>query len=260
MTHYMLENKAHRYKRFFYNEIKSDIVDLVKRAIAGEYSYKVFKPKWISREDFFANSDDPYIRVCWSFGNNQRTYLFGKDFEHYKKSMHNAVVFDDFDAMAAKVLGFKKWPSNVNTVKKRRIYLMQKVAFDHKGMKRVNPLQLQQLLQLEQLQQPERLQQLEQLPKLNFSSLDYRKVEILPNSVIYCDPPYAGTGDYGNNFNSKDFLDWAANINAPVYISEYEIKDPRFKLIYSVDKRSMLSQDKYVGNKAERLYWNGVSI
>jgi len=263
MTHYMLENKDHRYNRFFYNEIKSDIVDLVKRAIAGEYSYKVFKPKWISRDDFFANLDDHYIKVIWSFGNNQRSYLFGRDIEHYKKSMHNAVVFDEFDDFAIKVLGFKKWPSNVNTFKKRRFYFRQKVVFDNKGMKRGDLQrleQLEQLQQLERLQQLQQLQQLEQLPKLNFSSLDYRKVEILPNSVIYCDPPYAGTADYGNQFNSVEFLNWAANIKSPVYISEYQIKDPRFELVYSVDKRSLLSSDKTVGDKAERLYWNGVSL
>lgn len=55
----------------------------------------------------------------------------------------------------------------------------------------------------------------------------------------------------------KEFYDWAASRAFPVYISQYSLSDDRFKLIYSVDKRSMLAADKMVGNKEENLYWNG---
>ena len=87
--------------------------------------------------------------------------------------------------------------------------------------------------------------------------MDYREVKIEPDSVVYCDIPYEGTADYGE-FSHKEFFDWAASQSVPVFISEYEIKDPRFKLIYTIDKRSMLSpnKDKCVIKK-ERLYWNG---
>lgn len=45
--------------------------------------------EWISREDFFARKEDePYIRLLWSFGNDGRTYLYGKDIEPYKKAVH----------------------------------------------------------------------------------------------------------------------------------------------------------------------------
>jgi hypothetical protein len=264
MSHYMVENKAKRYKHFHYNEIKADIVNLVKRAIAGEFNYDVFKPEWISREAFFARKDtDAYVRCIWSFGNNQKTYLFGPDIEPYKRSMHQAIVFDDFDAQAKDVLGFSKWPLMIKTITERRLYLRQRVAFKSKGLKRGDLERLQQLEQLErwqQLQQLERLQQLEQLERLNFYSGDYRQVPILPNSVVYCDIPYKGTADYIGAFNYKEFYDWAMTRDFPVYVSEYNIDDPRFKLVYSVDKRSMLSQDKSVVNKSEKLYWNGVSL
>ena len=261
MSHCMLLNKRHRFQNFHYNEIKADIVDLVKRAIAGEFNYDRFKPKWISREDFFDNLDDPYIRVCWSFGNNQKTYLFG-DIEPYKKSMHMAVIFDQFDETASKVLGFSSWPSEVKTVKQRRFYLGQKVAFDSKGMSRGKLEQLQQLQQLERLQQLEQLQRLEQferLERLHFTALDYRDVEILPSSVVYCDIPYQGTGCYGNNFNHKDFFDWAASRPFPVYISEYNIDDHRFKLVYTVDKRSEFSVKKSNTIMSEKVYWNKIT-
>jgi hypothetical protein len=264
MTHYMLVNKSKRYKNFHYNEINADIVELVKKAIAGDFNYDRFKPEWISREDFFKRKDtDAYVRCIWSFGNNQKCYLFGKEIEEYKKSMHMAVVFDQFDDLAKQVLGFNKWPSIAKTIKQRRIYLRQKVKFNSKGMKRGDLQQLEQLQrlqQLQQLQQLERLQQLQQLQQLSFSAKDYREVDIKKNSVVYCDIPYKGTADYLNQFNHKDFYDWAMSRNFPVYVSEYSLDDNRFKLVYSVDKRSLLSSDKSVGNKSEKLFWNGVTL
>jgi len=263
MTHCMMNHFHKKYSYFHYNEIKSDVVDLVKRAINGEFNYSVFKPKWVSREDFFAKKDsDAYIRCIWSFGNNQRTYLFG-DIEAYKRSSHQAVVFDEFDEAAIKVLGFDRWPNVVKTIKQRRIYWRQKVAFNSKGMKRGDLQQLQQLEQLQQLQQLERLQQLEQLQqlqqleRLSFYAKSYDEINILPNSVVYCDIPYEGTAGYGK-FDRKKFLDWAASRDFPVYISEYNISDNRFKNVYSIDKRSLL-KGGLKGNriKSEKLYWNG---
>jgi site-specific DNA-adenine methylase len=251
MTHCMMNRFHKKYSYFHYNEIKSDVVDLVKRAINGEFNYSVFKPKWVSRDDFFAKKDsDAYIRCIWSFGNNQKNYLFG-DIEPFKRAAHQAVVFGEFDDAAIKILGFDRWPNVVKTIKQRRIYWRQKVAFNSNGMKRGDLQQLERLEQLERLQQSERLQQ------LSFYAKSYDEINILPNSVVYCDIPYEGTRDYGK-FDRKKFLDWAASRKFPVYVSEYNIIDDRFKQVYSIDKRSMLAGGlKGDRNKSEKLYWNG---
>ena len=276
MTHYMLENKAKRYKHFHYNEINAHIVGLVKRAIAGEFNYDRYKPEWISREDFFKRKDtDAYVRCIWSFGNGQKSYLFGEDIEPYKKSMHMAVVFDEFDDLAVKTLGFKGWPKSENTITKKRLYLRRKIEHYrvtkipehlHKYLsesqrEKLNQIDnLRKLQQLERLERLERLEQLEQLERLSFSAKDYRDVEIRPNSVVYCDIPYKGTADYLNSFDHKAFYEWVMTRDFPVYVSEYSLDDSRFKLVYSVDKRSLLSADKSVGNKSEKLFWNGVHV
>ena len=276
VSHYMLKNKGQRYKHFHYNEIKSDVAELVKRAIAGEFNYDVYKPEWISREDFFKRKEtDGYVRCLWSFGNNQETYLFSEDIEPYKKSMHQAVVFGEFDALASEVLGFSAWPARYSTVTKRRLRLRSKVeeyrkseipAVLHKYLK---PEQLQRLEQLEQLrrlqqlQQLERLQQLEwlqQLERLSFYSDDYRKINILPNSVVYCDIPYSGTAGYISEFNHADFFDWAASRSFPVFFSEYAVDDQRFKCVYAIDRAVKLSgrgASSAKSSKSENLYWNG---
>ena len=45
--------------------------------------------EWISREEFFRRKDtDPYVRIVWSFGNNQRDYLYSRELEPYKKAVH----------------------------------------------------------------------------------------------------------------------------------------------------------------------------
>jgi len=266
VTHYMIQNKSHWYKNFFYNEINASTVDLIKKAIAGDFSYSKFKPEWISREDFFARLDEAYVRICWSFGNNQKDYLFGKEIEQYKKSLHQAVIFDEFDDIAKSVLGFQAWPENIKDVKSRRCYIRQKVAFDNKKIKRGDLQRLEQLERLEQLQQLEqleRLQQLEQLERLQqleLTSLDYRQVEIKPNSVVYCDIPYSGTKKYTHEFNHNEFFDWAASREFPVYISEYNISDPRFEVVYSVSKSVKLSSKGRTKENAdlsrEKLYWN----
>lgn len=248
VTHYMLTNKAHKYKNFHYNEIVPSTVELVKKAINGDFNYDKFKPEWISREDFFKRIDDPYVRICWSFGNNQKAYLFGTDIEAYKKSMHMAVVFEQFDETAKKVLGLSAWPKQVDTIKARRMYLAQKIRFDLK----------KDCKQLEQLERLERLQQLEQLQRLELTALDYRDVVIKPNSVVYCDIPYKGTAEYLKEFSHKEFFDWAATREFPVYISEYNISDTRFKLVYSVKKSVKLSQTNQhkMKDDNEKLYWN----
>jgi len=287
VTHYMALHKKHRYEQFYFNEIKADIVELIKRAINGEYNYDVFKPRWISREDFFANLDDPYVRCCWSFGNNQKGYLFGSEIEQYKKTMHMAVVFDEFDDLAIKVFGFDKWPKKVRTIKHKRFYLRQKIEFFRKtkipqfllqylserqlgNYQKLQQLErLQQLQQLQQLQPLERLEQLQQLQQLErsvglntikFTSFDYRQVDILPDSIVYCDIPYQGTSDYGS-FDHDQFFDWAATRKFPLYISEYDIKDSRFECVYEIDKRAMFkNSNKIVKSKSEKVYWNKVSL
>jgi hypothetical protein len=274
VTHYML--LRNRYKSYHYNEIKEGIVALVKDSISGKYNHNCFKPAWISREDFYRLKDtDPYVAVIWSFGNTMQYYMFSKQIEPYKKAMHMAVVFDEFDDLSSEVLGFAKWPSICKTVKQKRLYLRQKIEYYRvtkipKVLHQfLNEKQLQQLQQVQQLQQLEQLQKLEGLNcnKLNFSSKDYREIDILPNSIVYCDIPYYGTDcmtrkkSYGDTFNHTDFFDWAASRKFPVFISEYNISDKRFKLVYEIQKYNNMADAQFLLNayNQERLYWNGVT-
>ena len=77
----------------FYNEFNSGIANLMKYLQKGGK----IPLEWVSREEFnkFKEGDDwysGYIKTCWSFGNNQRCYLFGKEIEDYKYNYWQIVI------------------------------------------------------------------------------------------------------------------------------------------------------------------------
>ena len=286
VTHAMLVRRPKDFKRFHFNEIRPGISDLIRRAIRGDYDYDKFLPKWISREEFLEKIDtDPMVKILWSFGNNGRCYLFSKEIEPYKRSMHNAVVFNEFDDLAKQVLGMDRFRDGYS-INSRRIFLRSKIEryrvtkipeflFPYlnesqreqlaslqtiENMNQQKELQqlqqLQRLEQLERLEQLQQLQQLQQLERLELSSFSYEKVQIKENSVVYCDPPYSGTTEYDGGFNHKEFFEWAHALKEPVFISEYNIPDRRFVCIWQTGKRSMLSSYKTMKVKTERLYVN----
>lgn len=48
--------------------------------------------EWISRDEFYARKDsDPYVRLLWSFGNNQRDYIYSREIEPYKRAVHEMI-------------------------------------------------------------------------------------------------------------------------------------------------------------------------
>jgi site-specific DNA-adenine methylase len=281
ITHAMLLKRKSDFKQFHFNEIRPGVCDLIKESIAGKYNYNVFKPPFVSRDEFFDKLDsDPAIKILWSFGNNGSAYLFSKEIEPYKKSMHNAIVFNEFDELAEKTLGVKKFNDGY-TVKQKRLFLRNKIEFYRKtkvpeflwpylneknlevvkaNKKADNFKRLEQLQRLERLQQLQRLERLQQLERLEFYNLSYEQVPIKENSVIYCDPPYAGTAEYDGGFDHKKFLDWCHEQKNPVFISEYEINDDRFSQVLQIKKRSMLSSNKKMKVKLERVYVNKAGL
>ena len=234
VTHYMLENRRKSFKHFHYNEIRPGLCELIKDSIDGKYNYDVFKPEWISRERFMAEKEsNAYIKIIWSFANNGKDYLFGEDIENQKRSMHQAVVFDQFDDFMINTFKLNRWPNKLS-IQGKKLYLKRIVN------------QRIELQQLERLEQP------------ILTNLDYRQVLIEPNSVIYCDIPYQGTADYGNTFSHREFFDWAASQQNPLFISEYNVSDERFYLLKEFKHRTTFAKG---GNSpvVEKLYGNKIA-
>lgn len=293
VIHYMVLNRFKDFKNFHYNELRPGASECIQKAIRGEFSYQKYKPKFITREEFLQNKDDFLTATLWSFGNNLKTYLFSKEIEFYKKSMHNAIVFNKFDKLAKQVFQFNEF-DNSTSIKQRRIFLRSKIEsyrlngiphylksfLNQKQLEQLERLQqleqlqqlqslqqlerLQQLQQLEQLERLERLQQLQQLQQLTFQNKSYDKVEIKDDSIIYCDPPYRDTAGYIGEFDNDKFENWAANSKHPVFISEYSIKHEKLIPIFKTKKRSLLAvKNSEKSNniiKEEKVYANQAAI
>lgn len=120
-----------------------------------------------------------------------------------------------------------------------------------KGLENLRRLEsLQSLQRLESLQSLERLQSLK---KIEQHAVDYQKIAIKPNSIIYCDIPYIGTSGYGTEFDYDRFYKWACEQTQPVFISEYYMPEDRFVCIWQKNKRCSFGIG---GNKqtVERLF------
>ena len=258
-------------------------------AVNGKYREE---KRWISREDFFAmKATDPYVRACWSFGNNCKDYIYSRKIEPYKKACHYAIVLDEweqFEKLCPEVAQTcKDALRGVKDTKQRRLAFGPSIvrwlkANGNEEMLNNNPLYsschtkkdtptrkkgtirdltsleclecLESLERLQRLQRLESLECLQRLQRLQSLERDYRDVEFAEDSIIYCDPPYLGTGKeryYDLDFDYAAFYDWASTQTKPLFISEYNISDDRFVEYASVSKvcsmsatATMLKQEK----------------
>lgn len=82
-----------------------------------------------------------------------------------------------------------------------------------------------------------------QFLNITSSVLDYAKVEIPNDSVIYCDIPYEDTNVYNKaeGFDYERFYDWCEHQAQNVFISSYQMPDDRFDCIEEFSHRSTLS-------------------
>lgn len=66
----------------------TDSVKLFEDALNGDLD-KYEPERFRTREDFFAEKDtNVFVRIVYSFGNDQATYLYSREIEPYKKAVH----------------------------------------------------------------------------------------------------------------------------------------------------------------------------
>lgn len=223
-----------KFDKVIINDIEGGVSQLFLDAAQGKFKNET---RWISREDFFRlRETDSYVRYIWSFGNNGRDYLYSKHIEPYKKALHYAVFFGDFEELRRLCPlvadGAEKALRGITDRKQRRIAIGKAIVAALKAKATIedvetNPLYLsvRRNKLSGRLQSLERLERLESLESLERHNTDYRNVELPDNSIVYCDPPYANTNRYGLNgsrFDNEAFWEWARHCRQPVFISEYE--------------------------------------
>lgn len=253
VTHCALESG--KWAKVVANDINPMPVMLFWDAMHGKFRDET---RWISREDFKALRDsDPYVKYCWSFGNNGKDYLYGADIEELKRGLHEMLFAETVSERYA------LWRTLWRTIRTSTAANKDRQLGE-----------LQNLEGLQRLESVERLQNLERLDdtqrrdgsirggaELEISSLDYADVPIPDGAVIYADIPYENTncGSY-QGFDSVRFYDWAAAQDVPVYFSSYDISDGRFPVVWSKTKSVLSTNNGTSGKALERIYANGAGV
>lgn len=231
-----------------YNELNKHIFSLVEY-LKNNKNFDAKFYEWIDRETFFEqinksneNADwfSGFVMSCWSFGNKQKSYLYGENIQEDKFHAHNFIVNKDLNSMKSLNLEISEL-IKIETIQKRKLVFCDfmkknKIRFD--------------------LQHLEILQHLLQIMQLEISNLSYENVKIIgENPIIYCDIPYKNTVKYKEDeFNHDKFYQWASEVDFPVYVSEYSSE---FEEIHAFKHNSSLSATNNAKKVVERLFWNG---
>ncbi len=102
--------------------------------------------------------------------------------------------------------------------------------------------------------------QIPNLKDVDFICCDYKELVIPPNSIVYCDPPYANSKNYSTGgFNSDEFWEWCRGMvtqGHKIFVSEYDAP-PDFKEVWSQEVTSSLRANSQVSGakkSVERLF------
>lgn len=111
-----------RYEHVHINDINEMMPKAFVKALQGGFDNE---DRWISREEFFRLKDtDPYVAICFSFGNDLKTYCYGKDVEPIKKALHYAIFFGSYE-LSDSLLGVDLRPIERCATRQEK-YLMAK--------------------------------------------------------------------------------------------------------------------------------------
>lgn len=236
------------------SDLNAAVVNLIRETLYGECKdpqtdESIFEhPRFIHRGEFEArNNDDDwfagYVKCIWSFGNNNKGYLYSPENERLKEAAHNLVVDGVISDELPVPKMVQKQIATYKTFQGRRKALGYYARAKHTEYRNI---ELERLRSLENLQ---RLRSLE--------NLSYDEVDIEPGAIIYCDPPYIGTAEYIANdttFDHQKLYDWCrekAKTN-PVFVSEYHCPND-FRCIYEFERRQTLSKGETKYN--EKLFY-----
>lgn len=262
VSHYVL---LHNKFTVLANDANKYVIALIKKALNGlpstvyEFVDRARFKDVIENPDNYEDWYVGFVTTIYSFGNSQKAYMFGEDIEEHKRSLHNALVFNEWGGIATEFFV----PETVKAID-YKLYPKKRLDFMRFVKAKIKEERVSRLQQLERLQHLQQLQQLEQLARLERLQHDDWRVflneiphKILENAVIYCDPPYENTAEYAvNTFNHADFWQWFRETPYCVYVSSYEA--PSDIEPVSFDLKSQLLAGGGAGRKiTENIYWNG---
>ena len=217
-------------KQVVYNELNTGVCELLKKLQKDGVTEEMYE--WVDRETFHKLKDGNdwkagLVKTCWSFGNNQVSYMFGKHIEEPKRLLHEVIV----NKCEKSLKSFNKH-FNINleisemdgeTVNERRLQIQRIMKKQVKDKSVLKGFCISEENSIRSVSQ--QLQQLERLQQLEIQNKSYKDVEIktpIENTIIYLDPPYENTGEYQKKLDHKESKDWIFKSKYKIYMSSYK--------------------------------------
>ena len=189
-----------KFKRVIANDI-SDAPEVFADALNGDIDVSRFP---LTREEF-KTSTDMLARLAYSFGNNNQDYVYGRDKEDVciaaERMIYGVTLADRYAAYKGFIRALSSYLQCGGKVGRN-------------------------MLQLQAVEGVTRVQDIHgtcRAAELETSRCDYRDFVVPANATVYADPPYKGTriSQYGGGFDYDAFEDWLAEVDFPVFVSEY---------------------------------------
>ena len=230
-----------KYDKVVGNDLNAATICLLDAVLINKGQIEYEHPEPCSRVDFFnslqriENGDftvqDCVNKFCASFGNDGKTYLYGKNIEECKLTTEMMLT--------------------APTLSERRRHYRK--FFDIViGDKNDDDGRLQKLEFVQRLQSLERLERLE---RLDIFDIDYKEFDI-----VYFDIPYKGTNKYDFEFDYERFYKLFAylktDLKIPAFLSEY---DAPFTCVAEFEKTQLMAANAGSSKTTtmEKLYFNG---
>ena len=226
-----LEATKHKQLEVYYNDANSGVCELLK-TIINNITPEFYQ--FVTKETFDKHKNDNswfggLLKTCWSFSNNQRDYIYGKNVMFDKELLHNIIVNKCNNSLITinnkYGINIPETIFNIEELNKRRLSIKSYVKVPH--LERIQ--HLEQIHHLERIQHLEQIHHLELQNRLNITNQKYEDVTIntpINETVIYIDPPYKNTTEYQNKINHDELYEYIISSPYKIYISSYEYKLP----------------------------------
>lgn len=237
-----------KWDRFVINDIDKKMPEAFVKALSGGFKCE---NRVIDRETFKKLKDtDPYVSMCYSFGNNGKSYLWGEDVAEMKLIASKMLMSESLKERVGYYRQFLKMLS-------KKIVSSCDNAEVETIMKRASTLEnFQNFTRVENIERLFRLRSIKaESFDVSVNSGDYAEVDVSESGVIYCDIPYHNTNKYSSgSFDYERFYSWAESQKNPVFISEYWMPEDKFKCIAENEKTSSYSASSNNTKTVEKLF------
>lgn len=224
-----------------------------------------------------------FVLLVYSFGCDQRTYLYAKEIESGIEAIHDCLVFGNYEKAnrIEQLKGFARYVDSEidfmdyesQTEAKTKLFsdCLKKYIHDHPENKEYLE-RIDVMKHLNIVRSMFKMLSNIKTEKIKLSSMDYLKfyeqlpLEIKQKAFFYLDPPYEQTKKYPFMVDNYDKMwDFFRNCPYPVYISSYNAPDDikpfaTIETIQNLDNGRAninLFRSKEKSVAIENLYYNG---